>query len=62
MGGASEGGCFEKLRSFMDPSLKDDYPLAEALCLAVLAKACLEDDPLHRPTMDYIMKVLARMV
>ena len=62
MGGASEGGCFEKLRSFMDPSLKDDYPLAEALCLGVLAKACLEDDPLHRPTMDYIMKVLARRV
>uniref|UniRef100_A0A7N2KN81 Uncharacterized protein n=1 Tax=Quercus lobata TaxID=97700 RepID=A0A7N2KN81_QUELO len=60
--GASEGGCFEQLSSFMDPSLKDDYPLAEALCLAVLAKACLEDDPLHRPTMDDIMKVLARMV
>ena len=35
LGGASEGGCFEQLRSFMDPSLKDDYPLAEALCLAV---------------------------
>uniref|UniRef100_A0A7N2KN60 LysM domain receptor-like kinase 4 n=1 Tax=Quercus lobata TaxID=97700 RepID=A0A7N2KN60_QUELO len=62
LGGASEGGCFEQLRSFMDPSLKDDNPLAEALCLAVLAKACLEDDPLHRPTMDDIMKVLARMV
>ena len=62
LGGASEGGCFEQLRSFMDPSLKDDYPLAEALCLAVLAKACLEDDPLHGPTMDDIMKVLARMV
>nr|POE52930.1 serine/threonine receptor-like kinase nfp [Quercus suber] len=45
LGGASEGGCFEQLRSFMDPSLKDDYPLADALCLAVLAKACLEDDP-----------------
>ncbi|KAK9999094.1 hypothetical protein SO802_018697 [Lithocarpus litseifolius] len=27
LGGASEGGCFEQLRSFMDPSLKDDYPL-----------------------------------
>ncbi|KAK4607079.1 hypothetical protein RGQ29_001056 [Quercus rubra] len=62
LGGASEGSCFEQLSSFMDPSLKDDYPLAEALCLAVLAKACLEDDPLHRPTMDDIMKVLARMV
>nr|ASM47242.1 lysm-containing receptor kinase 11 [Parasponia rugosa] len=62
-GGASEGGCFEQLRSFMDPSLKeDDYSLAEALCLAVLAKACIEDDPLHRPSMDDIIKVLARMV
>ncbi|KAK1588503.1 hypothetical protein Q3G72_024108 [Acer saccharum] len=59
----SEGGCFDQLRSFMDPSLKEDhYPLAEALCLAVLAKACVEDDPLHRPSMDDILKVLSRMV
>ncbi|KDO73354.1 hypothetical protein CISIN_1g0082481mg, partial [Citrus sinensis] len=26
------------------------------------SKACVEDDPLHRPSMDDIMKVLARMV
>ncbi|XP_059625498.1 lysM domain receptor-like kinase 4 [Cornus florida] len=61
-GGVSEGGCFEQLRNFMDPCLKEDYPLAEALCLAVLARACVEDDPMHRPSMDDIMKVLARMV
>ncbi|XP_054813997.1 lysM domain receptor-like kinase 4 [Prosopis cineraria] len=62
LGGAgNEGGCFEGLRSFMDPNLKD-YHLAEALCLAVLAKACVADDPLHRPTMDDIMKVLAKTV
>ncbi|EOY34409.1 Kinase family protein / peptidoglycan-binding LysM domain-containing protein, putative [Theobroma cacao] len=61
-GGASEGGCFEQLRSFIDPSLKDNYLLAEALCLAVLAKACIEDDPLRRPSMDDILKVLGRMV
>lgn len=61
LGGESEGGCFEQLRGFMDPSLKEDYPLAEALCLVVLAKACVEDDPLHRPSMDDIMKVLAKM-
>ncbi|KAF7823525.1 lysM domain receptor-like kinase 4 [Senna tora] len=60
-GGNNEGGCFEGLRGLMDPNLKD-YPLAEALCLAVLAKACVEDDPLHRPSMDDIMKVLAKMV
>ncbi|XVE59075.1 hypothetical protein DITRI_Ditri05aG0015800 [Diplodiscus trichospermus] len=61
-GGANEGGCFEQLRNFIDPSLKDDYLLAEALCLAVLAKACIEDDPLRRPSMDDILKVLGRMV
>ncbi|CAK9165206.1 unnamed protein product [Ilex paraguariensis] len=61
-GSATEGGCFEQLKIFLDPRLKDDYPLAEALCLAVLAKACVEDDPMHRPSMDDIIKVLARMV
>jgi LysM repeat protein len=61
LGEDSGGGCFEQLRSFMDPSLKNDYSLAEVLCLAVLAKACVEDDHLHRPSMDDIMKVLARI-
>ncbi|KAK9940094.1 hypothetical protein M0R45_016769 [Rubus argutus] len=60
-GGSSEGGFLEQLRSFMDQQL-EDYPLAEALCVAVLAKACVEDDPLHRPSIDDIIKVLARMV
>ncbi|RZB74845.1 LysM domain receptor-like kinase 4 [Glycine soja] len=61
LGEASEGGCFEGLRSFMDPNLKD-YSLPEALCLSFLAKDCVADDPLHRPSMDDIMKVLAKMV
>ncbi|XP_070018037.1 lysM domain receptor-like kinase 4 [Nicotiana sylvestris] len=61
-GEANEGGCFEQLKFFIDPCLREDYPLAEALCLVVLAKACIEDDPLHRPSMDDIIKVLARMV
>lgn len=56
------GECFDQLRNFMDPSLKEDYPLAEALCLAVLAKACVEEEAPHRPSMDDILKVLARMV
>ncbi|KAJ6408739.1 hypothetical protein OIU84_008439 [Salix udensis] len=47
----TEGGCFDGLRS-----LKEDYPLPEALCLAVLAKACAEEDPLHRPSMDDIFE------
>ncbi|EEF32942.1 serine-threonine protein kinase, plant-type, putative [Ricinus communis] len=61
-GDASEGGCFEQLQSFIDPCLKEDYPLSEALCLSVLAKACVADDPLHRPSMDNILKVLVRLV
>ncbi|KAI4383789.1 hypothetical protein MLD38_009589 [Melastoma candidum] len=61
-GGGNEGGCFEKLKGFVDPCLKDDYPLAEALCLAVLAKACVGDEPQQRPSMDDVIKVLARMV
>nr|XP_043611371.1 lysM domain receptor-like kinase 4 [Erigeron canadensis] len=61
-GEGGEGGCFENLRTFMDPCLKEGYSLAEALCLGVLAKACVESDPLHRPSMEDILKVLARMV
>ncbi|XP_050215049.1 lysM domain receptor-like kinase 4 [Mercurialis annua] len=60
--GSELGGCFEQLKRFIDPNLKDDYRLAEALCLSVLAKACVEDEPLHRPSMDDILKVLVRLV
>lgn len=60
-GGTAASGCFEELRGFMDPSLKD-YPTGEALCMAILAKACLEDDPLPRPSTNGILKILARMV
>lgn len=60
--GANEGGCFDQLRSFVDPCLKDDYPLAEALCLAVLAGSCVDHDPMHRPSMEDVLKILARMV
>ncbi|KAL5056100.1 hypothetical protein RYX36_036782 [Vicia faba] len=62
MGEGSEGGgCFEGLRSFVDPNL-NDYSLPEALCLCFLAKDCVKDDPMLRPTMDDIIKVLAKMV
>lgn len=62
LGGANEGGCFDQLRKFVDPCLKDDYPLAEALCLSVLAGSCVEDDPMHRPSMEDVLKILARML
>lgn len=60
-GSGAEGGCFEKLRSFIDPHLKDDYVTGEALCMAILAKACLEENPNHRPSMNEILKILARI-
>ncbi|PNX92260.1 protein LYK5-like [Trifolium pratense] len=59
--GSEGGGCFEGLRNFVDPNLKE-YSLPEALCLCFLAKDCVKDDPLLRPSMDDIMKVLAKMV
>lgn len=55
-------GYLEKLKEFMDPNLEGDYPMADALCLIFLAKACLEKDPHHRPTMDNAIKALSRFV
>ncbi|XVF08820.1 hypothetical protein REPUB_Repub07fG0036400 [Reevesia pubescens] len=55
-------GYLEKLKEFMDPILEGNYPLADAMCLAFLAKACIEQDPHHRPTMESVIKVLSRFV
>ncbi|KAJ0967334.1 hypothetical protein J5N97_024251 [Dioscorea zingiberensis] len=60
-GKGSVNGCFDKLRELMDSSLRDS-PIGEALCVTVLAKACIDDDPLHRPSMNDILMILARMV
>ncbi|KAL7115816.1 hypothetical protein ACP275_04G204300 [Erythranthe tilingii] len=61
-GGGNEGGCFDQLKRFVDPCLKDDYPIADALCLVVLGGSCVDVDPLRRPSMDDVIKILARMV
>ncbi|KAL4342074.1 hypothetical protein GQ457_08G036980 [Hibiscus cannabinus] len=53
-------GYLEKLERFVDPNMDPDYPLGDALCLAFLAKACVESDPHHRPTMDNVIKALSR--
>ncbi|XP_026383240.1 protein LYK5-like [Papaver somniferum] len=37
-------GCVEKLKEFMDPTLEGNYPIGDALCLALLAKGCVEED------------------
>ncbi|KAF8408329.1 hypothetical protein HHK36_007478 [Tetracentron sinense] len=62
--GGLEGssGCLKKLKEFMDPALEGDYPLGDALCLALLAKGCVEEDPHHRPTMNHVLKALSKIV
>ncbi|KAJ0970351.1 hypothetical protein J5N97_023228 [Dioscorea zingiberensis] len=56
-------GCLEEtMREFMDPCLRDYSSInGEALCMSFLAKACVDDDPQHRPSMDDILKILARI-
>ncbi|CAK9137538.1 unnamed protein product [Ilex paraguariensis] len=55
-------GCLDKLKGFMDPVLEGDYPLGDAMFLALLAKACVEEYPLHRPTMNDLLKALSRFL
>ncbi|KAI3807012.1 hypothetical protein L1987_22932 [Smallanthus sonchifolius] len=59
VGGSSE--CLEKFRMFMDVDLEGEYSLGDALCLALLAKCCIQDDPEIRPTMSDVLKVLSRI-
>ncbi|ONK57029.1 uncharacterized protein A4U43_C10F15840 [Asparagus officinalis] len=55
------GDCFDELRGVLDPNLKD-YPVGDALCMIVLAKGCVDKNPMNRPSMNDILKILARMV
>ncbi|KAJ6875633.1 hypothetical protein NC652_035117 [Populus alba x Populus x berolinensis] len=54
--------CLEKLKEFMDPVLGGDYSLGDAMCLAFLAKGCMEEDPHHLPSMNHVLKALSRIV
>lgn len=58
--GSSE--CLEKLKKFTDPVLQGDYPLSDALCLALLAKCCTEEEPHQRPTINDLLKALSRIL
>ncbi|XP_022871949.1 lysM domain receptor-like kinase 4 [Olea europaea var. sylvestris] len=49
----------EKLKTFMDPVMEKYYSLEGAVFLACLAKACLQEDPLERPSMNDVLKVLS---
>ncbi|XP_023517321.1 serine/threonine receptor-like kinase NFP [Cucurbita pepo subsp. pepo] len=45
----------EKLRDWMDPKLQSFYPIEGALSLALMARACTQEEPLSRPTMAEIV-------
>ncbi|XP_031742902.1 serine/threonine receptor-like kinase NFP [Cucumis sativus] len=51
----NEEGREDKLRDWMDSKLKDCYPIEGALSLAVMARACTQDEPLSRPSMAEIV-------
>ncbi|KAI3737362.1 hypothetical protein L2E82_27361 [Cichorium intybus] len=59
-GGSSD--CLEKFKVFMDGDLEGEYGLGDAMCLALLAKCCLQDDPQYRPTMNDVLKTLSRIL
>lgn len=60
VGGSLE--CLEKFKGFMDVDLEGEYGLGDAMCLALLAKCCIQDDPQNRPTMNDVLKALSRIL
>lgn len=45
----------ERLRRWMDPKLKNDYAIDDALSLAILGRACTSENSLERPRMSEIV-------
>lgn len=52
----------EKLRGFIDPSLKNAYPLDLAFSIAQLAKSCVAHDLNARPSMSDVFINLSKIV
>ncbi|KAL5845557.1 hypothetical protein ACOSQ4_011515 [Xanthoceras sorbifolium] len=52
----------EKLRGFIDPSLKNAYPLDLAFSIAQLAKNCVARDLNARPSMSDVFTTLSKIV
>ncbi|KAL3736516.1 hypothetical protein ACJRO7_025461 [Eucalyptus globulus] len=50
------------LRGFIDPSLKDEYPLDLAFSMAGLAKRCVADDLNARPEMTEVFMTLSKIL
>ncbi|XP_042976080.1 lysM domain receptor-like kinase 3 isoform X1 [Carya illinoinensis] len=54
----SQPNSMEDLRKLVDPRLGDDYPLDSVQKLAMLAKACTQENPQLRPSMRAIVVAL----
>lgn len=51
----------EKLREFMDPCLRDEYPLDLAYSMAQLARSCVADDLNSRPNISEVFMTLSKI-
>lgn len=51
----------EKLRGFMDPNLRDEYPLELAYSMAELAKRCVARDLNARPQISEVFMTLSKV-
>ncbi|GLT28237.1 hypothetical protein SLA2020_031860 [Shorea laevis] len=51
----------EDLRKLVDPKLGDNYSMDEIFKMAHLAKACVQENPQHRPSMRSIVVALATL-
>lgn len=51
-----------KLRRWMDPLLRDSYPVDDAYKVATIALSCVDPDPLKRPEMSDVGLRLQRLL
>ncbi|GLU15543.1 hypothetical protein SLE2022_320220 [Rubroshorea leprosula] len=51
----------EDLRKLVDPKLGDNYTMDEVFKMAHLARACIQENPQHRPSMRSIVVALATL-
>ncbi|KAG9446550.1 hypothetical protein H6P81_012678 [Aristolochia fimbriata] len=64
MEGSSKGSPRgnEMLNDLVDPNLGGDYPAEDALCVVILAQACIQENLFQRPTMNDVLKALSKMI
>lgn len=58
----SENDAYARLQDIVDPLLGDSYPKDGAYRLAMLSKACVEEDPAVRPDMRQVVLTLSQIM